>query len=195
MPWLLAPSRTRNGNRPLPAIRPHPTALVSALAMNLYRSRLLHNPAFRRLDEANQLLYIFRLAKQLAHFRERLAGVHLRAQQQAKRARQNLKPRLRKSLALETDGIDAVTLRFALRHHARKRRHILRNHRGCPDVGIAADAAKLMHRRLKSDRNVVLYGHMSRERRAVHKQSMVTNVAIVPHVRRRQKQPAPPNPP
>src|SRR5258708_22696976 len=182
MPWLLAPSRTRNGNRPLPAIRPHPTALVSALAMNLYRSRLLHNPAFRRLDEANQLLYIFRLAKQLAHFRERLAGVHLRAQQQAKRARQNLKPRLRKSLALQTDGVDAVTFRFALRHHARKRRHILRNHRRCADVGIAADAAKLMHRRLKSDRNVVLYGHMPPDRRALPKQRVVTNAAIAPHV-------------
>src|SRR5258707_1065498 len=53
-----------------------------------------------------------------------------------------------------------------------------------------ADAAKLMHRRLKSDRNVVLYGHMPRERRAIHKQSVVANVAIVPHVRRRQKQAA-----
>src|SRR6266481_1756995 len=83
MPWLRAPSRTRNGNRPLPAIRPHPAVLVSALAMNAYRLALLHDSAFRRLDEANQLLHVFRIAQRFAHFRERLAGVHLRAQQRS----------------------------------------------------------------------------------------------------------------
>src|SRR6266478_7667163 len=54
IPWLRAPSRTRNGNRPLPAIRPHPAVLVSVLAMSCVPKRaLLHNSAFRRLDETN----------------------------------------------------------------------------------------------------------------------------------------------
>src|SRR5258707_7397958 len=120
MPWLRAPSRTRNGNRPLPAIRPHPAVLVSALAMNAYRLALLHNSAFRRLDEANQLLHVFGIAQRFAHFRERLAGVHLRARQQTKRARQNLHALLGKSFALEPNGVDSVAFRFTFGHHARK---------------------------------------------------------------------------
>src|ERR1700676_2980004 len=45
-----------------------------------------------------------------------------------------------------------------------------------------------MHRRLKADRREVLHGDVTGERCTVHKQSVVTDLGIVPDVRRRQKE-------
>ena len=42
-------------------------------------------------------------------------------------------------------GIDAVAARLARRHHYRERRHVLRDHGVRADIGVAADAAELVH--------------------------------------------------
>ena len=45
-----------------------------------------------------------------------------------------------------------------------------------------------MHRRLKPDRGEVLHGHMTRQRRAIHKQRVTAHMTIVPHMRRSQEE-------
>src|SRR6202011_4162491 len=85
MPWLRAPSSTRNGNRPLPAMRPQPVVfavmlgVVSGMPCSI-AGELFHNSAFGALDESDQFLDVFRVRKFLAHLHNRLAGVQFRAQ-------------------------------------------------------------------------------------------------------------------
>src|SRR5712664_1214632 len=59
MPWLLAPSSTRNGKRPLPAMRPHPAVVVAVLAIDALRLFLFHDSAFCGVNETNQFLHVF----------------------------------------------------------------------------------------------------------------------------------------
>src|SRR5712664_2733548 len=145
IPWLRAPSSTRNGNRPLPAISPHPELLVAAIDMDSSR-KLLHDAAFSRLDELHQLDHVGGIAKLFAHLRQSLRSIQFRTQQQSKRALQSLPPLLAKSFALQPYRINPKALRLAFRHHPRKRRHILRNHRARANVRIPPDPAKLMNR-------------------------------------------------
>ena len=93
-----------------------------------------------------------------------------------------------KTLALQANLVHAETSGLAFGHDQRKRRHILGDHSGCADVGIAADAAELMHRRAKSNGGEVFDGHVTRQGRTVHEQIAVPNMTVVTHMGRRQKQ-------
>src|SRR5215469_3331046 len=97
IPWLRAASRTRNGNFPLPAIRPY----------------LLDDSTIRRLDEI-QNDFDFRSHKLPADGGHGLAGVQPRSQKETKRGADVSDLFGRKALALETDRIDAVSMRVAL---------------------------------------------------------------------------------
>src|SRR5271154_1244145 len=92
MPCCRAPSSTRNGNRPLPAIKPHPVAesFVSAVEIALgmdgtVSGTLLDDAALGAFDELDQFLHVRGAAESFLHFFERLRGIELRAQQQAVR--------------------------------------------------------------------------------------------------------------
>src|SRR5580704_9859297 len=94
MPWLRAPSRTRKGNRPFPAIRPQPVVLWPALLCVVSgmksRSALLHDAAFGFFHEFHQLLHIGGIRHALSNLIERLRSVFLRTRQHAKRFLQRL---------------------------------------------------------------------------------------------------------
>src|SRR6267378_1827208 len=186
IPWLRAPSSTRNGKRPFPAMSPQPfnCALASGMKSAIV---LLHNAAFRAFDESDQFLHVRRISQRFLHLRERLRGVEFRPQQQTIRLLQRMQALRRKFPALQANRVEPVILRLALRHDFRKRRHVLRNYGGCADVRVPAEPAKLVHRAKRANRHEIFHRHVSRQRRAVHKQRVAANHAIVPDVRIRQK--------
>src|SRR6267142_2726295 len=187
IPWLRAPSSTRNGKRPLPAMSPQPFNCALASGMKSAIVVLFHNAAFRAFDEADQFLHVRRISQRFLHLRERLRSVEFRPQQQMIRMLQRLQALRRKFLALQADRVEAVILRLALRHDLRKRRHVLCNHRGRADVRVPAEPAKLVHRAKRTHRHVIFHRHVSRQRRAVHEQRVAADHTIVPDVRIRQK--------
>src|SRR6266481_3334001 len=191
MPWLRAPSRTRNGNRPFPAIRPQPVVLCPALLCIVsgmkFRSVLLHYAAFGLFHEFHQLLHVGGIRHALSNLCERLRSVFLRACQHAKRFLQRLDALRGKSLALQPDRVRAKAPRLPLRDDQRKRRHVLGNHRRRADIRVAPQAATLVHRRKRAQRYEILHGHVTRQRSAVHEQRIVADLAVVPDVRIRQE--------
>src|SRR6266481_3188645 len=186
MPWLRAPSRTRKGNLPFPAIRPQPVVLSIVSGMK-FRSVLLHDAAFGLFHEFHQLLHVGGIRHALSNLCERLRSVFLRARQHAKRFLQRLDALGGKSLALQPDRVRAKAPRLPLGDDQRKRRHVLGNHRRRADIRVAAQAAKLVHRRKRAQRYEILYGHVTRQRSAVHEQRIVADLAVVPDVRVRKK--------
>src|SRR5208283_4098579 len=122
MPWLRAPSSTRNGNRPFPAISPQPFLFASisnaqTASRPLPALLLLHDPALRLLHEIHQFFYVRGISPCLPHFCQCLRSILLRSQQQPERPLQRLNPLRRKSLALQPDGVWAEALRLPLGHH------------------------------------------------------------------------------
>jgi len=98
MPWLRAPSSTRKGNLPFPAISPQPFAL-GLLAFIRGPGRLLHNAALRGFHKLHQLSHVFGVAELRAHLRQRLRSIHLRTRQQAEGPLQRFDSFRRKALA------------------------------------------------------------------------------------------------
>src|SRR5271168_216237 len=84
IPWLRAPSSTRKGKRPLPAMRPHSPAgsALDGWFAKRFTPRLLHDSALRRFDEAEEDVHIFRAAELGAHAFDGLRGVQPRLEQQ-----------------------------------------------------------------------------------------------------------------
>src|ERR1700719_1647852 len=154
MPWLRAPSRTRKGNLPFPAIRPQPVVLCPALLFVVsgmkFRSALLHDAAFGLFHELHQLLHLGGIPHALSNLIQRLRSVFLRPRQHAKCFLQRLDALPGKSFALQPDGIRAKAARFPLRDDQRKRRHVLGNHRRRADICVTSQAAKLVHRRKRA---------------------------------------------
>src|SRR5215472_13402181 len=73
IPWLRAPSSTRNGKRPFPAISPQPVlGVTSGMAF-----RSLHNAAFGLFDKGHEFLYVVGALYRRTHLLERLRGVFL----------------------------------------------------------------------------------------------------------------------
>src|SRR5215470_15110182 len=104
MPWLRAPSSTKNGKRPFPAISPQP--FLESLALIPEKiACLFHNPAFGCLDEFHQFTHIFRTGKLRAHLRKRLSSIHLGTRQQPERSLQRLDPLRRKTLAFQSNRV------------------------------------------------------------------------------------------
>src|SRR5215468_2609723 len=68
IPWLRAPSSTRNGNLPFPAMSPHPELVFVALDMESRPRDLLHDPALGGLNELHQFDNVGRIAELFAHF-------------------------------------------------------------------------------------------------------------------------------
>src|SRR6202140_3964547 len=155
MPWLRAPSRTRKGNLPFPAIRPQPVVLCIVSGMKI-RSALLHDAAFGLFDEFHQLLHVGGIPHRLLNIFERLRSVFLRASQHAKCFLQRLDALRGKSLALQANGVRSKASRLPTRHDQRKRRHILGNHRRRADIRVASQAAKLGHWRKRTQGNEIL---------------------------------------
>src|ERR1700694_2842954 len=106
---------------------------------------LFRSPALGRFDERDQLRNVGRAVERRAHLLDGLRGIEFRAQQQPVGAFQAANALVGKTTALETNGIDAVTLRGALGDHARKWRYILRDDGGGADIRVTPNAAELVH--------------------------------------------------
>jgi hypothetical protein len=65
--------------------------------------------------------------------------------------------------------------------------HILSDHRRRPDVRVAANPAKLVHRTKRANGHEILHSDVSREGCAVHKQRVAADHAVMSNVRIRQK--------
>src|SRR5271166_5961318 len=112
-----APSRTRNGKRPLPAIRPHPAVESVAVASALeaasdmaerVEGTLFDDAALGGFNELDEFLHIRGVAERFLHFLEGLRGVEFGAQQQAVGAFQRVQTLGRESFALQANSVDAV---------------------------------------------------------------------------------------
>src|SRR5271170_7689677 len=115
MPCWRAASSTRNGKRPLPAIRPQPvtksfaSAVEIALGMDgAVSGTLLDDAALGAFDELDQFLHVRGATQSFFHLFQRLRGVELGAQQQAVSDFQRREALGGKTFALQADGIDAV---------------------------------------------------------------------------------------
>src|SRR6185437_7224024 len=115
MPRLRAPSRTRNGNFPLPAISPQPA--IEGVSFCGAIARLLNQPALGSFDEANQFGNVFRAVERLAHALNSLRGIQFRAQQQSVCALDRLDAFPGKALAFETNRIHSETADVARLDH------------------------------------------------------------------------------
>src|SRR5215471_3252375 len=71
IPWLRAPSSTRKGKRPLPAISPHPRLSVPALIWAEITC-LFHDAAFGGFDEFHQFANVLGVGKLRSHLGESL---------------------------------------------------------------------------------------------------------------------------
>src|SRR5271168_5015627 len=110
MPCWRAPSSTRKGKRPLPAIRPHPVMAGLALAsrfagecdmIGALSGTLLDDAALGAFDKLDQLFDVGGAGKRFFHFFEGLRSVELGAQQQAVRRFQRGQALDGKSFALQ----------------------------------------------------------------------------------------------
>ncbi len=119
----------------------------------------------------------------LFHFVDGLGSVELGAKQQAVSALQRAEALGGKSFALQADGVDAVAGGLALGDHAGKWRHVLGDDRGSADVGIAADAAELVHGRKGADGGEIFHGDVAGQSGAVGENGLVADVAIMRDVR------------
>src|SRR5271165_2869463 len=170
MPCWRAPSRTRNGKRPLPAIRPHPAVESVAVASALeaasdmaerVEGTLFDDAALGGFNELDEFLHIRGVAERFLHFLEGLRGVEFGAQQQAVGAFQRVQTLGRESFALQANSVDAVAGGLALGDHAGKRRNVLRDDGGSADVGVTADAAELVHGRECADGGEIFHGDVA----------------------------------
>src|SRR5712692_1430416 len=188
MPRLRAPSSTRNGKRPLPAMRPQRSpaevgsreAEVSAPGV---MGRLLRQTALSGFDEADKLFDVGRAVERDAHLLERLRRVQLRAQEQPIGLLDHADALGVEPAALQANRVHAEAARLALGDHQRKRRHVLRDHGRSPDVGVAPDAAVLVHGTERAQAGVVFDRHVAGKRGAVGKDGVVAHAAIVCDVR------------
>ncbi len=138
--------------------------------------------ALGRLDKFHQFADVGRAIELSADLFEGLRSVELGAQQQAKRAFDRVEALAIEAAAFEPDRIHAITMGLALGDDARKRRHVLRDDGASADVGVAANAAKLMHGTERTDIRIVLDGHMARERGAIGENGVAADIAIVGNV-------------
>src|SRR5882762_11799878 len=126
------------------------------------RRNSLVQAALGRLDKFHEFADVGRAIELSADLFEGLRSVELGAQQQAKRAFDRIEAFAIEAAAFEPDRIHAIAMGLALGDDARKRRHVLRDDGTSADVGVTADAAKLMHGTERTDIRIVLDGHMAR---------------------------------
>src|SRR5215469_9724704 len=112
MPWERAPSRTRNGKRPLPAMSPQPVLVVVAVIERV--SCLFHDAAFGGLDKLNEFANVFGVGELHAHFGEGLGSVELGTREEAEGTLQSLDAVGGEAFAFEADGVGAEGLGFAI---------------------------------------------------------------------------------
>src|SRR6266700_1022328 len=74
IPWLRAPSSTRNGNRPFPAMSPQLAVFAFASGMKI-AARLLHDAAFGTFYKLDQFFDVRRTAQRFFYFLQCLRRV------------------------------------------------------------------------------------------------------------------------
>src|SRR5579862_8689205 len=143
IPWLRAPSSTRKGKRPFPAIKPQPeTEVATEAAFGAGDdscgaiSALLDEPALGSLDEFDQLFDVFRVSQRFAHASDCLRSIQFRAGENPVSLFDGSRAVGSESLALESNFVCAEAARLPFGDHHRKRRYILRNHCERADVGV-----------------------------------------------------------
>src|SRR5688572_20083708 len=166
MPWLLAASSTRNGKRPLPAIRPY----------------LLGDATFGSLDELEQDFNL-RCRATLPNRLNGLCRIQLGLQQEPKRGFDARDLVRRETLSLQTDGIRPECFGVPLTDRLRIRQNIPGDDGVSPDIGMGPDAAELVNTRIGSDRGVVLDRHVARQRRGIGHDDVVADRAVVRDMR------------
>ena len=185
MPRLRAPSSTRNGNSPLPAISPQFRADMFGDRWPIWMVAASYLVRPRSADSMNSMSVktSSECGEGSTHFFESLRGVELGAQQQAEGLLDGFDALGRKTAALEADRVDAVASRFARSDDQGKRRHVLRDHGVRADIGVAADAAELVDGAERADVRVILDGDVAGQRRAIGEDRVVADDAIVGDVR------------
>src|ERR1035438_10633092 len=73
IPWLRAPSSTRNGNRPFPAMSPQPVVFASVMTW----LRLLDDAPLCGLDKTDEFRHIRGIRQRSAHFAQSLVGIQI----------------------------------------------------------------------------------------------------------------------
>src|SRR5215467_7318127 len=115
IPWLRAPSSTKNGNRPFPAMSPQLAVFAFVSGMEVAPC-LLHDAAFGAFNELDQFFYVCRITERLFHFLNRLGCIQLRAQQQPIRLLQRIQPFLWEPFAFQANGVNSEAFSLALRN-------------------------------------------------------------------------------
>src|SRR5882757_5518227 len=175
-PCARAASSSRNGNRPLPAIKP---SLVLDAGVTLL---LLDDTALGTLDKGHQVRHgalQFAFAPQAL---QRLRGIQFGCQQDAIRVLQGLQLRRGEAGTLQADAVEAIGMGLAPGRSQGEGQDVLGDGGAAAHVGMLPDTAKLMHRAERADAGVVLYGDVAGQGGAVGQDAVVADGAVVTDV-------------
>ena len=144
--------------------------------------------AFGRLDKFHQFTDIGRAIELRADLFEGLRRVEFGAQQEAKCAFDCIEALAIEAPAFEPDRVHTVAMGLALGNDTRKRRHVLGDDGASSDVGVAANAAELVHGAERPDVRIILDDHMASKCRPIRENGVVADDAIVCDVGIRHKE-------
>src|SRR5712671_1657675 len=147
IPWLRAASRTRNGNLPLPAIRPI----------------LFDDATSGCLDEIQQN-FDFRRRSLLPNGFDGLRCVELRLQKQSKSGLDIVNLAFGKALPFQADRIDTKCLSVSIADGFGIRQDVFRNDGVAADIPVLANPAVLVDSGISADRRMILDRHMTCQR-------------------------------
>src|SRR5712692_6688272 len=181
-PTERAASSTRNGNRPLPAMRPRRTgeSFVREHFLRPPRGAPEDDAALRRAYELDEILHFGTHERPIAFdLAERTGRIQLRLQQIAERALQPRDDVWREAAAHQANGVRTENPRRPAAHSLRKRQRILGHDGVAADERVAPDTAELMNRRARTDVREILDADVAAERRVRTEDRLVAHAAVV----------------
>ena len=172
-----AASRTRNGKRPLPAMRPSRTGDATRRPGLPRRGASARRRMTPRCDVRMKSTRYCTSGQAERPIRSiccsALRRVQLRLQQVAERPLQLLDDLRAEAAAHQADRVDAEDPRRTAADGPRERQRVLRDDRVAADERVAADAAELVDARAGADVREVLDGDVAAERRHVAEDRVV----------------------
>ena len=125
---------------------------------------------------------VWRGGEGFAHLFDGLRRVQIGAQEETESLFERIEALASETGAFEADGVEAVAARFARRDNFREWKHILGDHGVGADVGVAADAAELLHGRKGADGGVIVHDDVAGESRAIDENCVAADLAVVADV-------------
>src|SRR5579862_3252070 len=148
MPRLRAPSRTRKGKSPFPAISPHAPVLSALAGMQSLFGQAAVRGGF---NEPHKCLDVLRAGEGSAHFFDGLRSVQFRAEKISVGLLDGLNALRGKTTPFEPTFVDSIPASFAGTDDLGEGRDVLCDDGAGANVRVAADARELVQQAERTD--------------------------------------------